>query len=602
MHRLPWVLCLVSMAANAQVPNQLGYQGRLVRADGTPEAGVVAMTFSLFDVATGGSPVGCDAFQVALTDGFYSVLLGDAGGCAGASPAITASIFDGRDLHLEVAVAGASMAPRQRVGTVAYAHRSGTATNLRGGTVEATSVTVAGATGVSIDGTGIAVGGTPIVDATGKVTSATGALTSVAHGSTLTGNGTVASPLDVVATVARLSRTGNVAPGGFLELVHNFGSAEYAAMAWVNQGGAWRALPIVSGCPDCGTGADGPYAPTANTTLAGGAQNYSAFTVPSGVRVTVTGATPLTLLVNGPVVIDGILDLSGGNGTDSGCVAAWFQCPAPNNYGVGGAGGGGGGGAGGSSAMDYCLSSCNTTAPPGTACTCGSNGGGLGGGKRGEYCSTGGGGGGGGHATSGGPGSVNSAGTAPGGAGGAAYDSLNVDTLASGSGGGSGSSGGGANAAGGGAGGGGGAVKIVASSITVAGSILAIGGNGGSQIVGPCGVEGDGGGGGGGAGGAIWLRARTVSASGTVSARGGSGGSGGVSAPTGGVGGAGALGRIRIDSPSVTGTTNPVYFTGSTQGLGQPGFSLQLDQNGLNAARVYNTSGAAADLMLTAVR
>lgn len=178
-----------SLSASAQVPNRIGYQGRMLKSDGTPEAGVQQITFTVWTAATGGTALACDAPQVAFNDGYYSVALGDVGGCAGGLSGLQSSTFDGRDLWLEVGIAGVAMAPRQRIGTVPYAHRSGTAVNVRGGTVEATTVSVGGTTGVSITGAGISLGGTPMVDSFGNAT--------VAAGAGLTGNGTAATPLAV---------------------------------------------------------------------------------------------------------------------------------------------------------------------------------------------------------------------------------------------------------------------------------------------------------------------------------------------------------------------------------------------------------------------
>lgn len=82
------VASLAAAAAVAQVPSKVGYQGRLLKSDGSPEAGIVDMTFSIYDVATGGVALGCDKAQVAVADGFYSVFLGDVGGCPGGGTAI----------------------------------------------------------------------------------------------------------------------------------------------------------------------------------------------------------------------------------------------------------------------------------------------------------------------------------------------------------------------------------------------------------------------------------------------------------------------------------------------------------------------------------
>lgn len=142
-----------AVVARAQVPALVGYQGRLLKVDGAPESGVLSMTFAVYDAKTLGTALGCELQQVAVTDGFYSVILGGgAAACAGAVPLLAASHFDGADRYLEQGVAGAALVPRQRVVSVAYALRAGAATSVSGGVVDATSIKVAGTT--VIDGTG----------------------------------------------------------------------------------------------------------------------------------------------------------------------------------------------------------------------------------------------------------------------------------------------------------------------------------------------------------------------------------------------------------------------------------------------------------------
>ncbi len=128
----------------AQVPQKLGYQGRLLKADGTPEIGSVAITFAIYDAETVGTLQWSEVQPVELTNGFYSVFVGDQ------TPFPTdRNIFDGRPLWLEVTVgSSAPLTPRQRIASVAYAL---TATNLTGGTVNATSLSVSGP--VSTSGT-----------------------------------------------------------------------------------------------------------------------------------------------------------------------------------------------------------------------------------------------------------------------------------------------------------------------------------------------------------------------------------------------------------------------------------------------------------------
>ncbi len=128
---------LLPALALAQVPQKLGYQGRLLKADGTPETGSVAITFAIYDAETAGTLQWSEVQPVELTNGFYSVFVGDQ------TPFPTdRNIFDGRPLWLEVTVgSSAPLTPRQRIASVAYAL---TATNVTGGTVNATSVSVSG--------------------------------------------------------------------------------------------------------------------------------------------------------------------------------------------------------------------------------------------------------------------------------------------------------------------------------------------------------------------------------------------------------------------------------------------------------------------------
>lgn len=102
---------------------------------------------------------------------------------------------------------------------------------------------------------------------------------------------------------------------------------------------------------------------------------------------------------------------------------------------------------------------------------------------------------------------------------------------------------------------GGGIIFIAADSVSNSGTIRANGGNGTSTTDRR-------GAGGGGSGGSILIHANSVTNSATLTATGGSGGAGsGVATNPGGGGGAGGVGRIRIEATSITGTTNPTYFS-----------------------------------------
>jgi hypothetical protein len=282
--------------------------------------------------------------------------------------------------------------------------------------------------------------------------------------------------------------------------------------------------------PGCGTGADGVYTASANTTLAGGTYNYSSFTIDAGVTVNVTGSQPLVINCTGNVTINGTLMLSGLNGTNG------------ITYISGGTGGAGvaGGQNGGDGVFSSSLGPLD-----------GSTGNGAGAGGRGSGWS---GGGGAGYSIAG----DNSGGV--GGFGGPAYGNPQINPAVGGSGGGGGS--GGYDCGAGGGGGGGGYVLIsTCGTITIGstGSILAEGGDGGSDGTGNCG------GGGGGSGGSILLMtASSITNNGLVSATGGIGGASNVPGnPYYGTGANGAPGRIFYNYQTLTGTgsTSPVPTT-----------------------------------------
>ncbi|MBK9453674.1 MAG: T9SS type A sorting domain-containing protein [Bacteroidetes bacterium] len=270
-------------------------------------------------------------------------------------------------------------------------------------------------------------------------------------------------------------------------------------------------------CIDCGTGLDGAFSATSNTTIAGGQHNFTTFSISPGVVVRVTGSQPLEIKATGAVVIEGTLDVSGLAGADG----VTYTAGGAGALGVAGGGNGGGG--------SFDVNNGPIAATAGTGTGAGGDGLGWSGGGGAGYAFLGG--------SSGGVGGI----------GGSIYGAPNLAGLTSGSGGGGGS--GGYNCGAGGGGAGGGFVSILSCiSISVSGTITANGGNGGSDGTGNCG------GGGGGSGGSIWLAAPQVTNNGTLTAAGGVGGASAVSgSPYFGAGGAGSVGRIRIDSPALSG-------------------------------------------------
>lgn len=280
-------------------------------------------------------------------------------------------------------------------------------------------------------------------------------------------------------------------------------------------------------CGPSGTGLDGAYNATANTTLAGGTYNFTTFNIAPGVIVGVTGTQPLIIYCTGAATIDGVLRANGGNGAD----AVTFSNAGTGGVGVAGGANGGDG--------TYSSSVGPLAGLPGSGPGAGSN--------EGNAWS---GGGGAGYSAAG-----SSSGNPGGGFGGPAYGTVQISGMDAGSGGGGGS--GGYSCGGGGGGAGGGYITIQALSINIGatGVIRVNGGNGGSDGTGNCG------GGGGGSGGSIWLAAPSMTNNGILAAIGGTGGASNVPGnPYYGTGANGANGRIRLDYNGVlggTGTANP---------------------------------------------
>lgn len=237
------------------------------------------------------------------------------------------------------------------------------------------------------------------------------------------------------------------------------------------------------------TGADGAFAPTANIVVQipeGGIFNYTTVNIPPGVTVRYrknARNTPVTILAQGDVTINGVIDISGSNS---------------NGITGGDSGPGGFRGGDGGTGIELDLRAGKPGEGPG---------GGAGGKLDNWY------GGGGGFAIAGGNSSA--ANQERGGFGGPRYGSRTLLPLIGGSGGGGEAAGGSRPGAGGG--GGGGAILIASSGSIIFGNSAAIRANGGSSLFS----------GGGGSGGGIRLIANTITGRPAIEIRGSFSGNGG---------------------------------------------------------------------------
>lgn len=139
--------CLLIAGSAAAVPRYLPYEGRLLNADGSPVNGVQQIGFALFGASENGTKLWSETQQLAFSDGYYVTELGTA------TP--LPDVIFGGDLYLEVSIAAAPLSPRLHIDSVAFALRADSATNLSGGTVDASAISV---------------GGTAVIDSTGHLT------------------------------------------------------------------------------------------------------------------------------------------------------------------------------------------------------------------------------------------------------------------------------------------------------------------------------------------------------------------------------------------------------------------------------------------------
>jgi len=101
----------------ANVPQLINYQGFLMDpgTDQSVADATYSMTFSLYDAASGGSPVWAESQSVQTQNGLYDVLLGS-------TTPLTPTIFSGSEKFLGIQVGSdPEMIPRKRIVSVAYA-------------------------------------------------------------------------------------------------------------------------------------------------------------------------------------------------------------------------------------------------------------------------------------------------------------------------------------------------------------------------------------------------------------------------------------------------------------------------------------------------
>ncbi len=280
MRIIALIACLVVPGfAAAQAPGQVGYQGRLLKADGSPESGTVQIGFAIFSQESGGSALWSETQSLALTDGFYATMLGQ-------STALDATIFGGGVRYLELSIGGTALTPRQKIGSVPYALACQSVT---GGSVTASSLTV---------------NGQQVIDAGGKVDYAR-LKTCANAGDTLKWDGsawTCASSIASVTTSAPLSGAGTPASPLALPVASHSADGYLAKGDWDNFTGKVGSVAAGAGLQSSGA-ATSPTLALKSCTAAGMVLRWDGSTwvcqAPASVSAPLAGdgtvANPLTI-------------------------------------------------------------------------------------------------------------------------------------------------------------------------------------------------------------------------------------------------------------------------------------------------------------------
>ena len=120
-----FLMLWITSVVQAQSPQLINFQAQL---EGTT-ASSVAATFSVFDVATGGTALWSESYaSLPVQSGRIQVLLGSAN-------SFESDVFEGDgDRFIEISVNGETLSPRTRITSVAYALRANVADRVLGST------------------------------------------------------------------------------------------------------------------------------------------------------------------------------------------------------------------------------------------------------------------------------------------------------------------------------------------------------------------------------------------------------------------------------------------------------------------------------------
>lgn len=141
------------------VPYKLNFQGRLANSSGVALTGSYDMQFKLYTASSGGTYIwgetrtAANANAVTVTNGLFSVLIGEGTAVAGSSATLQAAVTANSTMYIEVTVGAETLTPRRQVGSSVYAFNSDTLDGLDSTDFIRNSTGVQSAANLSIDGT-----------------------------------------------------------------------------------------------------------------------------------------------------------------------------------------------------------------------------------------------------------------------------------------------------------------------------------------------------------------------------------------------------------------------------------------------------------------
>ena len=134
MNRIVLFIILLSvalaLAVHAGVPQLINYQGVLTDASGNPLQGTYNVTFSIYGVVSGGTPLWSETVSISADGGgAFGVILGS-------TVPLEQAVFEGEERWLGTAIGGdAELVPRARLASLPYSFRVGTVDGAEGGTI-----------------------------------------------------------------------------------------------------------------------------------------------------------------------------------------------------------------------------------------------------------------------------------------------------------------------------------------------------------------------------------------------------------------------------------------------------------------------------------